>query len=195
MISLGGRTLDLAAFEQIVLQQKQINIEEATLKDVEGCFDFLHNFSNDKLIYGINTGFGPMAQYRIDDNDRKQLQYNLIRSHSSGMGALLSAQQCRATMLARLNTMLLGFSGIHLSLVTLIQSLINEYAYPAIYTHGGVGASGDLVQLAHLALGLIGEGNFWFKGEVVPAAKVYQTLNLKPLDIHIREGLGLLNGT
>ena len=195
MISLGGRTLDLAAFEQIVLQQKQINIEEATLKDVEGCFDLLHNFSNDKLIYGINTGFGPMAQYRIDDNDRKQLQYNLIRSHSSGMGALLSAQQCRATMLARLNTMLLGFSGIHLSLVTLIQSLINEDAYPAIYTHGGVGASGDLVQLAHLALGLIGEGNFWFKGEVVPAAKVYQTLNLKPLDIHIREGLGLLNGT
>ena len=195
MISLGGRTLDLAAFEQIVLQQKQINIEEATLKDVEGCYDFLNKFSNDKLIYGINTGFGPMAQYRIDDNDRKQLQYNLIRSHSSGMGALLSAQQCRATMLARLNTMLLGFSGIHLSLVTLIQSLINEDAYPAIYTHGGVGASGDLVQLAHLALGLIGEGNFWFKGEVVPAAKVYQTLNLKPLDIHIREGLGLLNGT
>ena len=195
MISLGGRTLDLAAFEQIVLQQKPITITEETLNDVEDCFNFLNNFSNDKLIYGINTGFGPMAQYRIDDNDRKQLQYNLIRSHSSGMGALLSAQQCRATMLARLNTMLLGFSGVHVELATLIQSLINEDAYPAIYSHGGVGASGDLVQLAHLALGLIGEGNFWFKGEVVPAAKVYETLGLKPLEIHIREGLGLLNGT
>ena len=195
MISLGGRTLDLAAFEQIVLQQKPITITEETLNDVEDCFNFLNNFSNDKLIYGINTGFGPMAQYRIDDNDRKQLQYNLIRSHSSGMGALLSAQQCRATMLARLNTMLLGFSGVHVELATLIQSLINEDAYPAIYSHGGVGASGDLVQLAHLALGLIGEGEFWFKGEVVPARKVYETLDLKPLDIHIREGLGLLNGT
>lgn len=195
MISLGGKTLDLAAFEQIVLQNKQININEATLQDVVDCFQFLNDFSNDKLIYGINTGFGPMAQYRIDDADRKTLQYNLIRSHSSGMGALLTAQQCRATMLARLHTLLLGFSGIHVNLVTLCVALINADAYPAIYTHGGVGASGDLVQLAHLALGLIGEGDFWFKGEVVPATKVYETLKLKPLEIHIREGLGLLNGT
>lgn len=195
MISLGGKTLSLAAFEQIVLQNKQININEATLHDVADCFQFLSDFSNDKLIYGINTGFGPMAQYRIDDADRKELQYNLIRSHSSGMGALLTAQQCRATMLARLHTLLLGFSGIHTNLVTLCVELINADAYPAIYSHGGVGASGDLVQLAHLALGLIGEGDFWFKGEVVPAAKVYVTLKLKPLEIHIREGLGLLNGT
>jgi histidine ammonia-lyase len=195
MISLGGRILDLAAFEQIVLQNKHVEIAKDTLDDVADCFRFLSDFSDDKLIYGINTGFGPMAQYRIDDNDRKQLQYNLIRSHSSGMGALLSAQQCRATMLARLNTMLLGYSGIHQNLVNLIVELINADAYPAIYTHGGVGASGDLVQLAHLALGLIGEGNFWFKGEVVPAKKVYDTLGIKPLDIYIREGLGLLNGT
>ncbi len=195
MISLGGKILDLAAFEQIVLLQKQAVISDATLQEVNDCFEFLKNFSDDKLIYGINTGFGPMAQYRIDDADRKQLQYNLIRSHSSGMGALLTAQQCRATMLARLHTLLLGFSGIHLNLVNLMTALINGEAYPAIYTHGGVGASGDLVQLAHLALGLIGEGNFWFKGEVVPAAKVYETLKLQPLEIHIREGLGLLNGT
>jgi histidine ammonia-lyase len=195
MISLGGKKLDLAAFEQIVLQQKPINITDETLDNVTASFDFLNNFSQDKLIYGINTGFGPMAQYRIDDADRKQLQYNLIRSHSSGMGALLTAQQCRATMLARLNTLNLGFSGIHVNLVKLMQELINADAYPAIYTHGGVGASGDLVQLAHLALGLIGEGDFWFKGEVVKAAKVYETLGLQSLQIHIREGLGLLNGT
>ncbi len=195
MISLGGKKLDLAAFEQIVLQQKPINITEETLDNVKASFDFLNNFSQDKLIYGINTGFGPMAQYRIDDADRKQLQYNLIRSHSSGMGALLTAQQCRATMLARLNTLNLGFSGIHVNLVKLMQDLINADAYPAIYSHGGVGASGDLVQLAHLALGLIGEGDFWFKGEVVKAAKVYETLGLQSLQIHIREGLGLLNGT
>lgn len=195
MISLGGKPLDLAAFEQIVLLNQPVSIEESTTRDVVDCFEFLKKFSNDKLIYGINTGFGPMAQYRIDEADRIELQYNLIRSHSSGMGALLTAQQCRATMLARLHTLLLGFSGIHYNLVELAVSLINADAYPAIYTHGGVGASGDLVQLAHLALGLIGEGNFWFKGEVVPAKKVYESLNLKPLEIHIREGLGLLNGT
>lgn len=195
MISLGGTTLDLAAFEQIVLQNKNVEINKATLDDVSDCFAFLKNFSGDKLIYGINTGFGPMAQYRINDDDRIELQYNLIRSHSSGMGALLSEQQCRATLLARLNTMLLGFSGIHINLIHLMTALLNAGAYPAIYSHGGVGASGDLVQLAHLALGLIGEGNFWYKGEVVAAKKVYETLNLKPLEIHIREGLGLLNGT
>lgn len=195
MISLGGKPLDLAAFEQIILQQKEFKIAPAALSEVKQSYQFLQSFSKDKLIYGINTGFGPMAQYRINDEDRKQLQYNLIRSHSSGMGALLSAQQCRATMLARINTMLLGFSGIHVNLIELAVKLMNAEAYPAIYTHGGVGASGDLVQLAHLALGLIGEGDFWYKGKVVPAKKVYKELGLKPLEIHIREGLGLLNGT
>ncbi|MBS1782801.1 MAG: aromatic amino acid lyase [Bacteroidetes bacterium] len=194
-ISIGGQTLDLAAFEQIVLQQKSIEINPETLADVSDCFSFLQNFSGDKLIYGINTGFGPMAQYRINDEDRTALQYNLIRSHSSGMGALLTEQQCRATLLARLNTMLLGFSGIHVELIQLMTALLNAGAYPAIYAHGGVGASGDLVQLAHLALGLIGEGNFWYRNQVVSAKSVYEQLSLQPLKIHIREGLGLLNGT
>jgi|SRR5690606_33281420 len=136
-----------------------------------------------------------MAQYRIEDDARIQLQLNLIRSHSSGMGQLLSPLQSRATLLARLNTMMRAYSGIHPELVKLMRDLLNAAAYPCIYQHGGVGASGDLVQLAHLALGLIGEGNFQYKGRIVPAAKVYEELNLKPLDIHIREGLAMLNGT
>ena len=194
-ISIEAKSLDLAAFEQIVLQLQPIDIGEDTHKRVKKCYDFLSDFSGDKLIYGINTGFGPMAQYRIDDKDREALQYNLIRSHSSGMGQYLSEQQCRATLLARLNTMLLGYSGVHPSLINLMQALINANAYPCIPAHGGVGASGDLVQLAHLALGLIGEGDFWYQGQVVKAASVYETLKLEPLKMHIREGLGLLNGT
>jgi histidine ammonia-lyase len=195
MIALGGKTLDLAAFEQIILQEKDINISAAAVKDVTRSFEFLTKFSKDKLIYGINTGFGPMAQYRIDDADRTQLQYNLIRSHSSGMGALLSPQHSRAMLLARMNTLLLGYSGIHPDTVQLMADLINNKAYPCVYAHGGVGASGDLVQLAHLALGLIGEGNFWFNGKVTPAKEVYKKLGLKPMQIHIREGLAILNGT
>ena len=195
MISLGGKPLDLAAFEQIILQQNPITISASAITNVTRSYEFLQAFSQDKLIYGINTGFGPMAQYRIDDDDRRQLQYNLIRSHSSGMGQILSPLNCRATMLARLNTLLLGYSGIHPDMVQLMVELINNDAYPCFYSHGGVGASGDLVQLAHLALGLIGEGKFWFKGQVVDAKTVYATLSLKPLDIYIREGLGTLNGT
>jgi len=195
MVSLGGRTLDLQVFEQIILQQQQVTIAASAIKEVTRSYEFLQSFSKNKLIYGINTGFGPMAQYRINDADRTQLQYNLIRSHSSGMGQLLSAQHSRAMMLARLNTMLLGYSGIHPDTVHLMVELLNNNAYPCIYAHGGVGASGDLVQLAHLALGLIGEGDFWFQDKVVPAKEVFKKLKLQPISIHIREGLALLNGT
>lgn len=195
MITLGGKTLDLATFEKIVLHGQEIEVAAAALKEVTKSYEFLQAFSADKLIYGINTGFGPMAQYRIDEDDRRQLQYNLIRSHSSGMGQLLSPAHTRALMLSRLNTLLLGFSGIHPETVQLLTALINAKAYPCVYAHGGVGASGDLVQLAHLALGLIGEGEFWFEGKVQKAAAVYKKLGLKPLGIHIREGLAILNGT
>lgn len=195
MVSLGGKILDIAAFEQIILQGKEVNVPASALGEVTKSFEFLQSFSKNKLIYGINTGFGPMAQYRINDADRKQLQYNLIRSHSSGMGQLLSPVQSRAMMVARMNTLLLGYSGIHPSVIQLMTDLLNNNAYPCVYAHGGVGASGDLVQLAHLALGLIGEGNFWFDGKVVAAKEVYKKLKLAPLDIHIREGLALLNGT
>ena len=148
MVSLGGKAIDIAAFEQIVLQTKEVNLAAPAVKEVTRSYDFLRTFSKDKLIYGINTGFGPMAQYRINDTDRKQLQYNLIRSHSSGMGQLLSPLHSRAMLLARLHTMLLGFSGIHPDTVQLMTDLLNNEAYPCVYAHGGVGASGDLVQLS-----------------------------------------------
>jgi histidine ammonia-lyase len=195
MATIGNTYLNLETIEQIVLQGEQIQLNEVARNNVDTCHEFLKTFSQDKLIYGINTGFGPMAQYRIEDEDRVQLQLNLIRSHSSGMGKLLTPLQSRATLLARLNTMMLAKSGIHVSVVKLMADLLNAEAYPCIYQHGGVGASGDLVQLAHLALGLIGEGNFWYKGEVTPATEVYSATGLQPMKIHIREGLGMLNGT
>ncbi len=195
MAQIGNRLLELETLEQIVLQQEPVQLSATALDEVAQSFHFLADFSKDKLIYGINTGFGPMAQYRIEEEDRMQLQLNLIRSHCSGMGQLLSPLQTRATVLARLNTMMRAYSGVHPYTVQLMTQLMNADAYPCIYQHGGVGASGDLVQLAHLALGLIGEGNFWFKGKVVRAETVFETLNIAPLKIHIREALSLLNGT
>lgn len=195
MLAIGAEPLSLENLEQIVFCGAQAALDEAALQKVDKSFHFLKTFSADKLIYGINTGFGPMAQYRIEDDARIQLQLNLIRSHSSGMGNLLSPLQSRAVLLARLNTLMRGYSGIHPQTVRLMQQLLNAEAYPCMFQHGGVGASGDLVQLAHLALGLIGEGNFQFGGQVVPAASVFETLQLQPLQVHIREGLALLNGT
>ncbi|HEY0091345.1 MAG TPA: aromatic amino acid ammonia-lyase, partial [Flavobacterium sp.] len=187
--------LNLEEFEAVIFGNSKINITEAVLARVNESFAFLQEFSGNKVIYGVNTGFGPMAQYRVQDEDRIQLQFNLIRSHSSGTGKPLDAQCVKASILARLNTLALGYSGVHPSVIHLMCELINRDITPLIFEHGGVGASGDLVQLAHLALVLIGEGEVFYKGERIPTAEVFAIEGLKPIQVEIREGLALMNGT
>ena len=195
MIKVGGRPLTLHEFKEVIFDNSLVGISDDGLKKVNESFSFLESFSDDKIIYGINTGFGPMAQYRIDDVDRKQLQYNLIRSHASGVGQPLEPIYVKATMLARLNTLAQGYSGVHPATLEVICELINKDVTPLIFEHGGVGASGDLVQLAHLALVLIGEGEVFYKGDRRPTEGVFKELNIKPLEIVNREGLALMNGT
>ena len=132
-------------------------VVEATGKILKS-FDFLGSFAANKVIYGINTGFGPMAQYRVDDLRLKELQFNIIRSHSCGAGRPLDNIFVRASMLARLSNFAMGKSGITLQLAELLVDFLNNEIYPVIPEHGGVGASGDLVQMAHIGLALIGEG-------------------------------------
>jgi len=189
------KELELQSFYNILFKNKKIKISEPILNRVEESFNFLKEFSKNKIIYGVNTGFGPMAQYKIDDKDRIQLQYNLIRSHASGTGKPLGAKCVKAAMLARLNTLCLGNSAIHPSVIDLMTKLINKDITPLIYTHGGVGASGDLVQLAHLALVLIGEGEVFYKGKLTKTENVFKLENLSPIKIELREGLALMNGT
>lgn len=187
--------LNLEEFKAIVFGNKRIAISDVVLNRVNESFCFLKEFSENKVIYGVNTGFGPMAQYRVKNDDRIQLQYNLIRSHASGSGRPLDAIYVKASILARLNTLSLGNSGVHPSVVHLMTELINKDITPLIFEHGGVGASGDLVQLAHLALVLIGEGEVFYKGERGPTQKVFAIEKLEPIQVEIREGLALMNGT
>lgn len=195
MVLVGDRMLTVKDFSAILYKEKPVVLNETALSEMETNFQFLESFSSDKLIYGINTGFGPMAQYKISDENLLELQYNLIRSHCSGSGNLLPALQVKAMMLARLNSLVQGYSGVHTQVVTLLRDLINYNITPCIYEHGGVGASGDLVQLAHLALVLIGEGNVLFEDELHPTKEVFAKLDLSPLSIRHREGLAILNGT
>ncbi|MDR1848201.1 MAG: aromatic amino acid ammonia-lyase [Bacteroidales bacterium] len=181
--------------EQIVFQKEQVILSDKCMTKVEDCYRFLKSFSNDKIIYGINTGFGPMAQYRISDQDLKDLQYNIIRSHSSGAGQPLNDIYVRAAMIVRLSTFLQAHSGVHIELVKLLVEFINREIYPFVPEHGSVGASGDLVQLAHIALALIGEGSVHYKGEWRKTNEVLQENGLKPFSIYIREGLSVTNGT
>ncbi|HCN49011.1 MAG TPA: histidine ammonia-lyase [Chryseobacterium sp.] len=187
--------LELKDFQKIIIGNEKIELDESLLSRVDKSFQFLKEFSKNKVIYGVNTGFGPMAQFKISDEDTHQLQYNLIRSHSSGIGNPLPAQEVKACMLARLNTLSLGNSGVHQSVIYLLQELINRDITPLIFEHGGVGASGDLVQLAHLALVLIGEGEVFYKGERKSTKEVFETEGLEPIQVEIREGLALMNGT
>ncbi|HEY4325590.1 MAG TPA: aromatic amino acid ammonia-lyase [Mucilaginibacter sp.] len=195
MILVGQSPLSLNDFSELLFKQNEITLEETALHKVDLNFNFLKKFSSNKLIYGINTGFGPMAQYKVNEENILQLQYNLIRSHSSGSGKLMPALLSKALMIARLNSFMQAYSGVHTEAVELLTTLINKNITPCIYEHGGVGASGDLVQLAHLGLALIGEGEVMFEGEVFPAMEIFDRFDIKPLSIHIREGLAILNGT
>ena len=187
--------LNIKDFEDIVFRKKEIKISQNVIKDVEKSYDFLKQFAKDKIIYGINTGFGPMAQYRIDEGQLVELQYNIIRSHSVGAGEPLDDLYVRAAMIARLQTLLQAKSGVHLSVIELLTEFINREIYPLVPQHGSVGASGDLVQLAHVALALIGEGKVHYKSEWKNADEVLKINHLQPLKIFIREGLSITNGT
>jgi histidine ammonia-lyase len=195
MVDIGSQRLSLINFSDIVFKGDQITLDPAAIEKVDASFQFLEHFSTGKLIYGINTGFGPMAQYKISDENRLQLQYNLIRSHSSGMGNIMGPLLGKAILVARLNSLMQAYSGIHTSLVELLAAMINKNISPCIYEHGGVGASGDLVQLAHLGLNLIGEGKVWFESAWQETAAVFKKTGLEPIQVRIREGLAVINGT
>jgi len=188
-------SLSIEAAEEIILNRAPFELDGESLMQVEESLNFLLDFSLNKIIYGINTGFGPMAQYKIDENKQVELQYNLIRSHSAGAGEKIPDPYVKASLLVRMLSIMQGKSGIHPSCVTLLQSLILNEVYPLIPEHGGVGASGDLVQLSHMALILIGEGEVYYKGVLRPTAEVFSELGLEPIKVVLREGLSLINGT
>lgn len=194
MIEVNER-LTLREMEQVLYNGETIRISEKLRSQVVASYEFLKEFSKDKVIYGINTGFGPMAQWRIEDEHLKELQYNIIRSHSTGAGERLPDICVRAAMLSRLKTFLEGHSGVHITLIDLLIEFINRGICPVVPRHGSVGASGDLVQLAHIALTLIGEGEVSYRGEIRPAGEVMAENGLEPLQMHIREGLAVTNGT
>jgi len=195
MLTIGDRRIELEDYQHVLLDNEKIEIHAQALERISKSFDFLEAFHKDKIIYGINTGLGPMAQYRIDEADRLKLHYNAIRSHASGCGEPVNPLYVRSALITLLSNFSLGFSGIHPEVPDLISKLINLQVIPVVPEHGGVGASGDLVQLAHIALVLIGEGEVFYNGRIVGTSEAFMQNNLKPISIHLREGLSLINGT
>ena len=187
--------LSLEDIDKLLLQEEELNLTSDIKQQISESYEFLKEFSKEKVIYGINTGFGPMAQWKIEEKDLEKLQYNIVRSHSTGAGNPLPSIYVRAALLSRIMTFIKGHSGVHTNSVELLIQFFNNKIYPIIPEHGSVGASGDLVQLAHLALALIGEGEVSYLGKIMKSSDVLEQLDLKPLKMYIREGLALTNGT
>ena len=148
-----------------------------------------------KPVYGINTGFGALASKQIAEADLAQLQYNLIRSHCTGVGSPFSRDVSRAIMISRANCLIQGYSGVTPETVKLLLDMINHGITPVIPEKGSVGASGDLAPLSHVALALIGEGEVEFEGKIVRADFALHQVGLEPAKLGPKDGLALINGT
>ena len=129
--------INLSQLEEYALGYKEFKLDEKLVTKIDESFNFLKSFSSDKIIYGINTGFGPMAQFKIDDDKLNELQYNLIRSHSSGAGAVLREEYVRAILVARINNFLQANSGISVGVIEKLVEFLNNRINPEIYSHGG----------------------------------------------------------
>jgi histidine ammonia-lyase len=148
-----------------------------------------------RAIYGINTGFGPLSGFRVSNEDQQQHQLHLLHHLFVGQGALFSETETRAIMLARTNALARGFSGIREQVIELLVSAMNQGVLPEIPSEGSVGASGDLVPLAHMAGLLVGIGYARVNGERLPATEALKRVGLAPVTLQCKEGLALVNGT
>ena len=148
-----------------------------------------------KVVYGINTGFGELCNVKIPQNKIEELQKNLLRSHAVGVGEPLREEVVRAILLLRANALSKGFSGVRIEIVEKLLEMLNKNVIPVIPEKGSVGASGDLAPLAHMALTLIGEGETFFNGERMKSKDALKKSGIKPLKLKSKEGLALINGT
>lgn len=149
----------------------------------------------DSPIYGINTGFGSLYNKTIEEKDLEKLQENLVKSHSCGTGKTISNKMVKTMLLLKIQGLSYGFSGVQIETVEALIEMYNKDVLPIVYEQGSLGASGDLAPLAHLSLALIGEGEVWYRGRVMPSVEGFALAEINTITLKSKEGLALLNGT
>lgn len=195
-IVLDGRSLTIADVGRVARGGAVASLSESAARRVTEARALVEkHLASDEPVYGINTGFGYLSNVRIPKADLAQLQVNLIRSHSTGVGAPLSPEQTRALMLLRANVMATGCSGVRLETVAMLLDMLNADVLPIVPGKGSVGASGDLAPLAHLALAMLGEGDVLHRGERKKSDEALRAIGRTPLSPEAKEGLCLINGT
>lgn len=151
--------------------------------------------ASDRTVYGINTGFGPLCDVKISEEETAQLQHNLIISHAVGVGKPIAKELSKVMMISKIHALSKGFSGVSLEVIERLIFMLEEDIIPIVPEQGSVGASGDLAPLAHLVLPLLGLGKVWQNNEIRNTADVLAEKGIKPLILGPKEGLGLINGT
>ncbi|THB80187.1 MAG: histidine ammonia-lyase [Desulfobacteraceae bacterium] len=195
-IVLNGKDLNLNDLVRIARGGRGVRISEnaeARMEKSRGLVD--EWVRNGERIYGVTTGFGALSGVTISYEDTRALQKNILLSHAAGMGDPLDEDVVRAMIALRVNDFCRGNSGLRLSTIRLLADVLNSGMVPLVPEKGSVGASGDLVPMAHLSLVLIGEGEAWVNGKRMPGAEALKTCGLEPIDLESGEGLALINGT
>jgi histidine ammonia-lyase len=196
MIVLNGQQLTLQQIVDVAKGREQVVLADEARTRVERACRVVHDIVTEgRTVYGVNTGFGKLSDVSIDKADLLQLQLNLVRSHSCGLGEPLSEPEARAMLLLRANVLAAGFSGARALVIDTLVAMLEKGVTPVIPEKGSVGASGDLAPLAHLALAAIGEGEVFYQGERLAAATAFERAQIAPLQLEVKEGLALLNGT
>jgi histidine ammonia-lyase len=196
MIELDGQNLTLEQVVGIARQQEEVRIHSNNKDLVDQSAAVVKGFiDRNEVVYGITTGFGHFARVTIPQEHVRELQKNLLMSHATGTGPFIADDQVRAMMALRINALIKGYSGIRWDTLQRLVYLLNHNILPLVPQKGSVGASGDLVPLAHMSLPLIGMGRVRCQGEVKEAAEVLSEHDLPPLTLEAKEGLALINGT
>jgi len=197
MISLDGHTLTAAEVMRVATGNAQVSVSPDAMPRIVAARSVVERIlANDETVYGINTGFGALVHQRISSEDLTQLQTNLVRSHATAIGELMSKEAVRAMITVRINSLSKGNSGVHPEVLQQLVDFLNYDIIPAIPRIGSLGASGDLAPLSHMALSLIGEGDvLTHDGGTEPTLNQLEKHGLIPLELRAKDGLSLINGT
>lgn len=196
MITIDGNSLTIEQVLQVARNKEKVKIHQKNKELVDKSAAVVEGFvKKGQVVYGITTGIGSFADVLIPEDHVRELQKNLLMSHSSGTGPLMGDDQVRAMMLLRINALIKGYSGIRWETLQRFLHFLNHDILPQVPQKGSVGASGDLVPLAHMSAPLIGLGQVKYNGKIWEAGDLHSVLDLKPIILEAKEGLALINGT
>lgn len=195
-VVVSGKDLTVSDVVAVARNRVRVSLDPSALANAERSRQFVEQaIADGKIIYGITTGFGKFKSVVIPREKTKQLQQNLLRSHAVGVGAPFSEEVVRAAMLVRLNSLMVGYSGVRRELLKTLVHLLNKEIYPFVPEQGSVGASGDLAPLSHLGLVLMGDGEVLVDGVRTPADGALKAKGIAPITFDAKEGLAFTNGT